>query len=83
LPTFPPVGMSVVQTDGKGRIRLPLEVRKRVGARRFNVVVKQGVIELQPLPDVKGLKGKYRNLIKNEWEELEEKAEKLVAKGRR
>ena len=77
------VGMSVVQTDRKGRLLLPLEVRRKVRARRFRVAVKKDVIGLHPLPDLRQLKGKYRSLIKMEWEALEDRAEKMVAEGKR
>ncbi len=83
FPAYPLVGVSVVQTDKKGRLLLPSEIRKKVKARRFKVAIKKNTIELQPLPDLRVLKGKYRSLIKNEWEELEERAQKLVSEGKR
>lgn len=69
--------------DEKGRILLPLELRKRMHVRRFQVTVKGNKIELEPIQGLAELKGKYRDLIGSEWEELEEKGEDLVDSGRR
>lgn len=74
---------AVVEADEKGRILLPLEIRRRFKAKRFKVTAKGDRLELEPLPSIEALKGKYRKLIKSEWDELEEKAEELVSKGRR
>ncbi len=73
----------VVEADEKGRILLPKEMRRRFGTRRYKVTAKPDHLELQPLESVEKLKGKYRNTIKSEWRELEEKAEDFVAQGRR
>jgi len=76
--------MSVVaETDKKGRILLPAEMRRRMGTKRFKVVAVENHLELHPLPTLESVKGKYKGVIKTEWEELEEKAEDFVAKGNR
>jgi bifunctional DNA-binding transcriptional regulator/antitoxin component of YhaV-PrlF toxin-antitoxin module len=84
---FPLVGRwvmsAVVEADEKGRILLPIEMRRKFGTRRFKVSAKDDHLELEPLATVEELKGKYRSVIKSEWEELEEKAEHLVSQGRR
>gem|GEM_PF-1106943 len=83
-PTRELVGMStVVEMDEKGRILLPREMRKNIRSRRFEVSSEKDVIKLVPLPDVESLRGKYRKLIKYDWNELEERAERFVAIGKR
>jgi bifunctional DNA-binding transcriptional regulator/antitoxin component of YhaV-PrlF toxin-antitoxin module len=73
----------VVEADEKGRILLPMEIRRRIRAKRFRVTTRGESIELQPLKSPDVLQGKYRRLIKLEWEELEERSEDFVAKGQR
>jgi len=73
----------VVEADEKGRILLPIEVRRRFKAKRFKITAKDGKIELQPLAGVKELKGKYRRIIPAEWDELEEMGEAYVSAGNR
>lgn len=73
----------VVEADEKGRVLLPIEVRRKLKSRRFRIILKDGRLELEPLPNAKELKGKYRNIIRSEWEELEERAEEFVSEGRR
>ena len=75
--------MTVVELDEKGRALLPASLRKKLGARRFEVKLVEGRIELVPLQDLKALKGKYRNRLKTPWTKLEEKAEKFVRDGKR
>jgi bifunctional DNA-binding transcriptional regulator/antitoxin component of YhaV-PrlF toxin-antitoxin module len=75
--------MTVVELDDKGRALLPASVRKKMGTRRFEVKVVKGKIELTPLEDVRELKGKYANLIRSSWTEIEEKAERFVRQGKR
>ncbi|KPV65260.1 MAG: hypothetical protein AOA65_0295 [Candidatus Bathyarchaeota archaeon BA1] len=75
--------MTVVELDRKGRILLPAEIRKIVKAHRFELKVEKGRIELLPLPDPTHVKGKYKDLTKMSWDELEEKAEQFVVEGRR
>ncbi len=74
---------TVVEMDEKGRILLPREMRKNIRSRRFEVSSEKDVIKLVPLPDVESLRGKYRKLIKYDWNELEERAERFVAIGKR
>ena len=74
---------AVVEADEKGRILLPVEMRRRAGSRRFEVVAVGEHLELHPLPSAQSVKGKYKGIIKGEWEDLEEKAEELVTKRRR
>ncbi len=74
---------AVVEADEKGRILLPIELRRKFKSRRFKVTTKGDVVELRPLVGVDELRGKYRGLIRSEWEELEERAEELVSNGGR
>ena len=74
---------AVVEADEKGRILLPIELRRKLKAKRFKVTARGTKIELQPVTDVRELKGKYRDLIGSEWEVLEEKGEEFVSAGRR
>ena len=71
-----------VEVDEKGRILLPIGLRRRLRARKFKVTAKGTKIELEPVADVRELKGKYREVIASEWEELEERGEELVSAGR-
>jgi len=73
----------VVEADEKGRILIPAEIRRRAGTRRFAVTVVGEHIELHAVLSARSVKGKYKDIIKGEWEELEEKAEELVTKQRR
>jgi len=77
------IRLTVVELDGKGRILIPAETRKAIKSRRFELRVEEGHIELLPMPDPRHLKGKYKNCIDSSWEELEEKAERFVAAGKR
>lgn len=74
---------AVVESDEKGRILLPIELRRKFKAKRFKVTTDGRYIELQPIAGIEGLRGKYRNAIKSEWEELEEKGEEFVGTNRR
>jgi len=74
---------AVVEADQKGRILLPVEIRRKLRSNRFKITQKGDHLELQPLTGVEDLKGKYRQLIRSEWEELEEKAEGMVSDGKR
>lgn len=74
---------AVVESDEKGRILLPIELRRKFKAKRFKITTDGRNIELQPIAGIEGLRGKYRNAIKSEWEELEEKAEEFVGTNRR
>ncbi len=69
---------AIVEVDDKGRVLIPAEIRKRFRSRRFKVSARGNVVELEPLAAVEQLRGKYRHLIKSEWNELEEKAEEYV-----
>ncbi len=73
----------VVSEDAKGRLLLPVEIRRRVRAKRFRVTMRGETIELQPVASLRELKGKYRDVIKGDWEELEEKGEEFAASGKR
>jgi len=72
------IGLTVVELDEKGLLLLPAFLRRKLGARRFELGLVAGRVELTPIQDVKALKGKYRNRIKEPWGRLERKAEKLV-----
>jgi len=84
-PTGGRVGTSltVVELDEKGRLLLRASLRRKLGARRFEVELVAGRVVLAPIQDVRALKGKYRNRIKAPWVKLEEMAEKLVGEGKR
>ena len=73
----------VVEEDEKGRILLPLEIRRKFRTKRFKLILKKEKLELEPLTEVSELKGKYKQIIKGDWEELEEKSEEFVSKGKR
>ncbi len=75
--------LTVVELDEKGRALLPVSLRKKLGARRFEVKLVEGRVELIPLQDLKTLRGKYRNRLRTPWSKLEEKAEKFVRDGKR
>jgi bifunctional DNA-binding transcriptional regulator/antitoxin component of YhaV-PrlF toxin-antitoxin module len=75
--------LTIVELDEKGRLLLPASVRKKLGARRFEVGLVAGRVELAPIRDVEALKGKYRNRIRAPWVKLEEMAEKIVREGKR
>jgi hypothetical protein len=74
---------AVVEADEEGRILLPLEMRRRLRANRFKTTEKGDHLELQPLARVEELRGKYRQVIRSECEELEDKAEEFVSDGKR
>jgi bifunctional DNA-binding transcriptional regulator/antitoxin component of YhaV-PrlF toxin-antitoxin module len=75
--------VTVVELDQKGRALLPASLRRKLGAKRFEVRLVDGRIELVPLQTLKSLKGKYRNRLKTPWPELEEKAERFVSGNKR
>ena len=78
------MGMSaVVEADERGRILLPLEMRRKFKTRRFKITAKKDRMELEPLQRVEELKGKYKNIIKFDWEYLEEMGEKFASDNRR
>ena len=74
---------AVVESDEKGRILLPIEMRRKLKSRRFKVTAKGDFLELHPLVGIEELRGKYRGLIHSEWEDLEDKAEEMVSHGAR
>jgi DNA-binding transcriptional regulator/RsmH inhibitor MraZ len=73
-PTGGEVGttLTIVELDEKGRLLLPASLRRKLGARRFEVGLVAGRVELAPIQDVKALEGKYRNRIKGPWVKLDE-----------
>ena len=70
--------MTVVTLSSKGRLTLPAEVRTKIKAARFLVVLEGNSIRLIPLSDPLKLKGS----VKIPWsiEELEEAGEEFVSK---
>ena len=74
---------AVVEEDGKGRVLLPVEIRRRLNSKRFKVTEKGGTIVLEPLEPVAALKGKYKDAIHGDWDELEERGEDFVQSGKR
>jgi DNA-binding transcriptional regulator/RsmH inhibitor MraZ len=75
--------LTTVELDEKGRALLPASMRKKLGARRFEVKLVGRRIEMIPVGSVKDLKGKYKGLLKEPWSKLEEKAERYVREGKR
>jgi bifunctional DNA-binding transcriptional regulator/antitoxin component of YhaV-PrlF toxin-antitoxin module len=75
--------VTVVELDEKGRALLPAPIRKKLGARRFEVKLLGDRIELLPVQDFRSLKGKYRNRLRTPWAKLEEKTEKFVRNSKR
>ncbi|MDG6988655.1 MAG: AbrB family transcriptional regulator [Nitrososphaerota archaeon] len=71
---------AIVEFDDKGRVLIPAEIRRKIRGRRFKVSTRGDVVELEPLATLAELRGKYRHLIKSDWEALEEKSEALVWK---
>ena len=74
---------AIVETDAKGRILLPIEMRRKMRAKRFKVTDKGQHLELEPLADARILRAKYKDKIRGEWDELEEKGEEYVLNGKR
>jgi DNA-binding transcriptional regulator/RsmH inhibitor MraZ len=74
---------AVIEADEKGGILLPREFRRMIKSKRFIVTAIGNKLELQAIKSASELRGKYKNLIKLEWEELEEKGEDFANKGRR
>jgi len=68
--------MKVVKMDKQGRIVLPAETRKKVRAKRFEIKVKDNIIELRPADDLDSLFGSLPDLdlerIRKEHEEENE-----------
>jgi bifunctional DNA-binding transcriptional regulator/antitoxin component of YhaV-PrlF toxin-antitoxin module len=61
-PTGGEVGttLTIVELDEMGRLLLPASLRRKLGARRFEVGLVAGRAELAPIQDVKALEGKYK-----------------------
>jgi bifunctional DNA-binding transcriptional regulator/antitoxin component of YhaV-PrlF toxin-antitoxin module len=74
---------AVVETDERGRILIPSEIRRKFKTRRYRITPKKDRLELEPLEDVEDLYLKFAGKIKSDWETLEEKSEEFVSKGRR
>lgn len=51
--------MDVVEIDRSGRIYLPADIRRRIGARRFRVKIVENGILLEPIDDVDKYYGKF------------------------
>lgn len=68
--------MSIAKLGSRGRLTLPAEVRSKVKATKFLVVLEGNSIRLIPLPDPLKIKGS----IKIPWsmEELEEAGEQFA-----
>jgi bifunctional DNA-binding transcriptional regulator/antitoxin component of YhaV-PrlF toxin-antitoxin module len=68
--------MSIAKISSRGRLTLPAEVRSKVKATKFLVVLEGNSIRLIPLPDPLKIKGS----IKIPWsiEELEEAGEQFA-----
>lgn len=70
--------MTIVTLSSRGRLTLPAEVRSKIKATKFLVVLEDDSIRLIPLPDPLKLKGS----IKIPWnlDELEEAGEDFALK---
>lgn len=70
--------MATVELSSRGRLTLPAEVRAKIKARRFLIVLEGDSIRLIPLQDPLELKGS----LKIPWsvEELEEAGEEFLPK---
>ena len=64
--------VEIVEIDGSGRIYLPAEIRRGVGARRFRVRVVEGGILPEPVDDVDKYYGKFGPPRYRSLEEIEE-----------
>ena len=73
----------VVETDERGRILIPSEIRRRFKTRRYKMTPRKDRLELEPLESVDDLYLKFAHKINSEWETLEEKSEEFLSKGRR
>ena len=76
----------VVSMDDRGRILIPKDVRRKVRTKLFTLeLMDDGTIVLKPVAsEVLGLAGRFKGLVKyGSLEELEEKQEEFVRKGRR
>jgi bifunctional DNA-binding transcriptional regulator/antitoxin component of YhaV-PrlF toxin-antitoxin module len=74
---------AIVEADSKGRVLLPIEMRRKLRAKRFKITDMGGHLELEPLADPRVLRAKYKDKITGEWDELEEKGEEYVSTGKR
>jgi bifunctional DNA-binding transcriptional regulator/antitoxin component of YhaV-PrlF toxin-antitoxin module len=70
--------MTVVTLSSRGRLTLPAEIRSKIKATRFLVVLEEDSIRLIPLPDPLKLRGS----VKIPWsvDELEEAGEEFALK---
>lgn len=68
--------MNLVTLDERGRLTLPAEVRSKIDAKRFMVILEGNSIKLIPIPNPLKVKGS----LKIPWtiEELEEAGEEFV-----
>jgi len=68
--------VAVVVLDRKGRVVIPQEIRKEFETKRFVARMREGRIELIPLPNPKSLRGKYK--IEGNLADLEELQERKL-----
>jgi len=76
----------VVSMDDHGRILIPRDIRRKVRTKLFTIeLTDDGIIILKPIVnEVLELAGKFKGLLDyRSLEELEEKQEEFVRKGRR
>lgn len=68
--------MKLVTLDKRGRLTLPAEIRSKIDAKRFMVVLEGNSVRLIPLPHPSKVKGS----LKIPWtiQELEEAGEEFV-----
>ena len=73
----------MVETDQRGRILIPSEIRRKFKTRRYKMTPKKNHLELEPFEDVDELYLKFAGKLEADWETMEEKGEEFVSKGRR
>lgn len=70
--------MSIAKLSSRGRLTIPAEVRSKVKATKFLVILEGNSIRLIPLPDPLKIKGSMK--IPWSMEELEEAGEQFAVK---
>ena len=71
----------IVEVDRKGRVHLPLSIRRGLKTRRFSLSVRNGRLVMDPVKPAT-VRGKYKGLLKASIEAIEEAQERFVASNR-
>jgi DNA-binding transcriptional regulator/RsmH inhibitor MraZ len=72
-----------VSLDSRGRLLLPSDVREELGTSRFILSKRDGMLELEPIPEPENVRGKYRGLLDKDIQEIEEDQETFIREGKR